>query len=273
MKRRPDNSLESNAGIPWIHVAHLLGESARVMLETCRVWHSQLTRIVHPMLLWHRPPTITKFMKRFVCKGTRLMDLPLDTQEIHVYVYDDDYDFSRFHRLKHLHYINDTVQDRDVLPDGLDVWHIGDTFDFTVLSNVFRGSVLCLNHWSGPSDMVRALTSLHVLVVLTMPLSESVPDSYVPPNLTQLHVPDDWRLGPRGQSHAKAISGTFPILFIKKWPARSLSSTISTTRKRTRPLRPSSFLPRMSLTVAWPLKSRPFGAPRTIRWKSSVKCT
>ncbi len=141
-------------------------------------------------------------MKRFVIDNTHLSELPSDAaEEIHITYKSESspyyYDFSLFHRLKHLHYVHDGVGCGDVLPDGLDILQ---TYDFIVPSNVFRGSVLCLNQWDGPSDMVSALTSLHVLIVLTILHSDSLPDSCLPPNLTQLHAPDDCRLGPRGQS-------------------------------------------------------------------------
>jgi hypothetical protein len=190
---------ESNAGIPWIHVAHLLGESARVMLETCRVWHSQFTRVVHPMLLWNRPLTITKFMKRFVWEGARLIDLPLDTREIHVVFEDgnDSYDFSRFENLRVLHYVDDTVQG-DLLNATLDILHVHDPqLNETWLLEKFRGSVLCIDQWSLPSYF-SSLTSVRVLVVLKV--DSQIDDSFLPLNLTLLHVPNPSKLGPRGQS-------------------------------------------------------------------------
>ncbi len=204
MKQKPENPHESNAGVPWIHVAHLLGESARVMLETCRVWHSQLTRIVHPMLLWNRPPTITKFMKRFVVKSWRRFDLPLDAQEIHItyesrHDDDDEYDFSRFANLRVLHYVDGTVHSVDTLNATLDILHVHDPrFNETSLLEKFRGSVLCIDQWSSPSFDFSGQASVRVLVVLHV--NSQIDDSFLPLNLTQLHVPNSSKLGPRGRS-------------------------------------------------------------------------
>ncbi len=220
MKRNRDNSRESNAGIPWIHVAHLLGESARVMLETCRIWHSQLTRSVHPMLLWNRPLTITKFMKRFVLHADRLVDLPLDTREIHIFFYDDGgpsytYDFSRFANLRVLHYVDDTVQEIDLLNATLDILHVHDPqFNETWLLEKFRGSVLCIDQWSSPSFDFSGLASVRVLVVLKV--DSQIDDSFLPLNLTQLHVPNSSKLGPRGRSLWRSrdvVQQLYPDLF------------------------------------------------------------
>ncbi len=191
------------------------------MLETCRVWHSQLTRIVHPMLLWNRPPHFTKFMKRFIVTSPMRFYLPSDTQEIHItyeprHDDDDEYDFSSFANLRVLQYLNDTVGFQDVLNARLETLHIYaptywlDTNPFTQ----FQGSVLCMDQWSRPSDILSALTSLRVIVILSErggsvlcpSWPTQLPDSFLPPNLTLLHVPDPSKLGPRGQSRGSALA-------------------------------------------------------------------